>query len=368
MEKQDNIATEFDFEAWIAKYGLVQSTVEKLNTEGLNTEQSLQALLDSDIADLGLNIGQKALLRKAVVTLQKPVKLDLDPLQEPTLAATTKTLAKDKSINELLSSMENDLLPGVLAMSTKDTTEPGTGYRYDSSMGKTKKALRIPDFVTTNLNVFEEDRMEEIGSCKGGKIMIDRNTKPKVADITLPEWISANARILLELIDRKEIVSMDEVKQYIEYTEKIGDHARENTIASVMRFDNKFRIEQARKSWDWDRDDPFLMHNNLTKRSTPYGQKAQDQAHVKQNWSRGMQSNRQRPYDSKGKEICMQFQYQNGCRRPGCVFSHVCAIQGCEGQHPRWQHSFVTPTQSGQLRPQALQFTQPPPQYGGAQH
>ena len=187
MIDQEDIATEFDFNAWAAKYGLVESKVQKPKTEGLNIEQSLQAVLDTDIVDLGFNIGQKALLRKAGATLQKPAKLDPHKLALDDAAASTKTLAKDKSINELLSSMENELLPGVLTMSTKDTTYLGAGYRYDCSIVKTKKAHRIPDFVTTNLNVFEEERMEEIGSCKGGKIMIGRNTKPKDADFTLLE-------------------------------------------------------------------------------------------------------------------------------------------------------------------------------------
>ena len=78
---------------------------------------------------------------------------------------------------------------------------------------------------------------------------------------------------------------MEEVKEYMEYTEKIGDHAHENTIALVIRFDDKFRVEQAQTSWNWGRDDPFLMHNNLTKRNAPYGQKAQGPAHVKQYWN-----------------------------------------------------------------------------------
>ena len=87
--------------------------------------------------------------------LLKPAKLDP---HEPALddaASSTKTLAKDKSI-----CMENELLPGVLAMCTENTTYPGTGYRYDCSLDKAKKALSIPDFVRTNLNVIKEYMME----------------------------------------------------------------------------------------------------------------------------------------------------------------------------------------------------------------
>ena len=42
-----------------------------------------------------------------------------------------------------------------------------------------------------------------------------------------------------KLIDQKEIVSNDNVKQYMECTAKIGDHAQENTTPSVMCCNDK---------------------------------------------------------------------------------------------------------------------------------
>ena len=58
----------------------------------------------------------------------------------------------------------------------------------------------------------------------------------------------------------------------MEYTEKVGDHAQENAIPSVMHFDDKYRKEQASKSWLLDHDDPFLMNNNLAMSQTAYRQ------------------------------------------------------------------------------------------------
>ena len=171
--------------------------------------------------------------------------------------ATTKSLAKDQHISELLTSMENDLLPGVLS------TNEGAplGYDYSPSCiqhGSNKKVLRISDFVTANLDACDEDETDEL--IKWRRLLIRKDTEPKVTEVTLPEWISVNVRILTKLINQKEIVSLDEVKWYMEYTTKIGDHAWENTIPSVMCFDNKYRKEQASKSWLWEHDDPFLMH------------------------------------------------------------------------------------------------------------
>ena len=58
----------------------------------------------------------------------------------------------------------------------------------------------------------------------------------------------------------------------MEYTPKIGDHVQENTIPSLVHFNDKYRKEQGSKSWLWDHNDPFLMHNNLARCQTAMGQ------------------------------------------------------------------------------------------------
>ena len=149
---------------------------------------------------------------------------------------TTKSLAKDQHISGLLMAMGNDLQPGVLSMN-----KGGPLKQYYSALGieygSNKKVLKIPDFVTATLEVYEEDEADTL--IKGERLLICKDAKPKVTEGTLPEWISANARIPNKLINQYEIVSLDDVKWYMEYTAQIGDHAWENTIPSVMDFNDK---------------------------------------------------------------------------------------------------------------------------------
>ena len=364
---------EFNLDTWGAENKLTEATLTKLKDQDIDNIEALKALTPSDVSDLALNIGQRALFRKALGKLQGDNQSQSTPAtgyqpSPPAPVATTKSLAKNKQLNELLSAMESDLLPGLLSKGAgydAGDAGRGSGYQYDPTSSITgKKALRIPDFITTNLDACEDDYMEEVGSVKGGKLMICRESKPKVTDVTLPEWISANARILIKLIDSQDITTLQEVKEYMEYTKKIGDHARENFIPTVMRFDDKFRKDQAQKSWSWDHDDPFLLHNNLIKRPTSYGGRATNASQGRQASRNTPNVGRQAVYDSRGREICRQFQSTNGCSRPGCIYSHVCMAPGCEGQHPRCQHGIQS--QSGSLS-QAMPFSQPPPQFGRGQ-
>lgn len=375
MGTDDNAWT---LEAWAATAKLTEASIAKLKEHGVDSVEALCALDESDIKELELIVGQRALLRKAAILLVRsaePLDTDIKTVlpDDSQPAQTTKTLNKDKEVNALLASMESDLLPGMLSQTNKMDTgnnQGNQGYLYDGNCfpGASvprKKALRIVDFITEDLDVGEEDE-EEVANVKGGTIFMKRSTKPKVSEITLPEWIPANARILTELISRREISTMEEVKQYLDYTIKIGDFARENYVNSVMRFDDKFRKMQAEKGCSWDTDDPFLMHNNLVKRSdTKYGQRSTKAKEAINKQGPFSYNGKQRAYDASGRHICHQFQSPRGCRVPGCTYAHMCIVPGCGGPHPSCQHHM----QEGPLRPQAPPFTpasgNSPSQYGG---
>ena len=70
-----------------------------------------------------------------------------------------------------------------------------------------KRVLRIPDFITKNRDAHDDEDVDEV--VKGGRLLIRKYNKPKVSDVTLPEWTSVNARILKKLIEQTEIVSSE---------------------------------------------------------------------------------------------------------------------------------------------------------------
>ena len=51
--------------------------------------------------------------------------------------------------------------------------------------GSNKKVLGIPDIVTANLEAYDEDETDEL--IKGGRLLIRKDTTPKVIDMTHPE-------------------------------------------------------------------------------------------------------------------------------------------------------------------------------------
>ena len=149
----------------------------------------------------------------------------------------------------------------------------------------------------------------------------------------------------------------------MDYTIKIGDYCRENVIQSVMRFDDKFRRDCEKKDWQWDKNDAFLMHNNLVKREVKYGRhNAGNVTSPSPGFGpRRPPSRRAQAVDAGGKVICEKYQSARGCNWQGCTFSHMCIIPGCSGPHPSCQHNAV----NGQLWPQAAPFTPPAHQYSG---
>ena len=329
-----------------SSYKLTEATIAKLKEQDIDSLETLCALEECDIKELQLNVGQRALLRKSILLLVKPAELQTVDTKDDPHMATTKSLAKDKDLNKLLSDI--NMLPGILAYGDKqDTSNANDGYNYEGNVSDLqnmqskirKKSLRICDFVTEDLDAGDEDE-EEVARVNGGKLVMRRSSKPKVSELTLPEWIPANARILMDLIDRHEISTMDEVKQYLDHTIKIGDFARENYINSVMRYDEKFRRMQAEKSCRWDTNDPFLMHNNLIKRTdAKYGQRQNTKPREEASRQVIVNNNGKRhTYDASGCPICHLYQSTKGCHLPGCTYSHVCIIPGCGGAHPSCQH------------------------------
>ena len=366
---KDNNTDEFDFDKWAEEFSLSTQTVDKLKEEDANCLVILQALQESDIADFGLNIGQKAVLRAAVSSLKvdvKPAPSTLGGIPISQIPSSQPSAVdREKELNDLLSSLKSEVLPGMTASASKDNADYGSGYnpyKLDFPVDHSscnKRVLRIPDFVTKNRDAHDDEDVDEV--VKGGRLLIRKDNKPKVSEVTLPEWISANARILKKLIEQKEIVSLEQVIEYMEYTAKLGDHAVKNTIASVMRYDDKFRSEQVEKARKWDEDDPFLMHNNLEKRqSGSYGQRNMSDTKPP---AKVFSEPRQRIYDRGGREICYDYQTSKGCRRFHCQFSHVCIEAGCEAQHPCYLHFHL---QNTALRPQAPPFAPPSAQYGGS--
>ena len=327
------MAENFDFMQFAEANKLSQGTIDALKSEELTELHSLQSFaesFDDDISSLKISVGQRSLLRKAVKSLVKsPTKSEAWAFPADS-EFTSKTLQKDKKLNELLEELAksdgsfkiSDVLGGDFkADGEKQGSNAGTG-----------KPLYIKDFVSNNRIVPNDTDEKEIFSGNGSTmVMRSQNTKVRPENVTIPQWVSANMRILKALIERGDIASMESMFDYIRYTEEIGEYFQIYSTLSVMLYDHRYREKQAKEKFRWGTPDYHSVNFYLR----PSSRYTNVQA---------VSGNNKQPVlkDSRGQNICRDYQTEEGCRRRVCKYSHVCSADGCRQNHPFFLHATIT--------------------------
>ncbi|KAL9977192.1 hypothetical protein ACROYT_G014570 [Oculina patagonica] len=239
--------TTFDFNAWCTTTQLKEATVEALKKEDIDSEAALKLLTEKDVEELGLSVGQKRVLEAAL----KKLKLEEQAKTEPgdvTDPVTTKSLAKDSGLEEILKKIEGagsledsllalgttDLFPGKTPAAQNSSTLNSTLPRLDNDphvfLGQQQqkaigtkqgeKPLLIPDFI--NLGTYDSSEEEqEIGNNSSGAKIIFRATKakPKLEQITLSMWVASNSRIMYELLKKGKLsATTSDIADYLAYT------------------------------------------------------------------------------------------------------------------------------------------------------
>ena len=331
----------FNVEEWCAAQGLNSSTQAVLETEQLDCVLALETLSRDDVLSLRLPLGQRNLLIKAVMGLH----VSTDSLPKPDLASqadvahvqaktvTTKTLARDKELTELAKSMQEASLKDLLSLA--DIEKESVPEQQASKSGEKTKALLIPDFVSKPKGLLDDDD-EDIELAMAGfqsrgqkRLVLKGKNKPRVDEVTLPMWVSANARILQQLVEQESDESQLRrlLKTYLNYTAQVGDLCQLYTTTSVMVLDDVHRHDQATEAKPW---------NDVTLHSMIYHLEKK-QARSKETPSRAKQR-APRAYDADGREICISYNSNAGCTYPQCKYSHVCMVSGCNEKHPLTQH------------------------------
>ena len=138
-------AVEWTLESWASGVGLTEASVAKLKEQEIANLDTLCALVEEDVKDLNLNVGQMARLHKALQQIHCS--------EQGHLQASTTSLAKpkakdkgvkDRNLKELLpiTSMKADLLP------SKVNTYKDNACEVVSIRPGRHKALRVRDFIT----------------------------------------------------------------------------------------------------------------------------------------------------------------------------------------------------------------------------
>jgi hypothetical protein len=297
------------------------------------------------------------MLKKAVLRYQQDLTKDT-PTQEEFIDAedespnppqkegamgpappSTEQLAKDKLLTELVEKMINKggligdylqegeaLLPGV---TTTEATKKG------------KKPFSIPDYVRIARASADEDEKLLFFNEETGSFERRGRQKPLIANVMLSQWIGAEARILVKMIEEGLITSVEGMKEHLVHMEKIGDLSQTNTVSSVMVYDQEYRKNQAARQFSWQEDEFHLQSLYLVERkpnafnSAPRGSPGPQAAY------RGKNTPQRPPRLNK---VCYDFQNESGCQRPTCRYTHACIVEGCGQSHPQYLHTKLTGT------------------------
>ena len=230
-----------------------------------------------------------------------------DPTHANTLP-TTKSLANDPGLAATLDMLKDAHLSEVLGGGDSNNCDD---VRIPDHHNKGEhKPLYITDFVL-------DAKSSHRG--KGDK------DKLKTEDVSVDQWVSANARIMLAMLDDMD---KETVRQYLSYTSKIGDYLQSGVVSQVMLFDERHRWQVACEGRRWDEIDGDTRYFFLEK----------DPNRNKQRWT-GPQRKPRGPVDAQSNPICIRYNSQRGCSAPWCTYSHVCDVIGCGAPHPKHAHN-----------------------------
>ncbi|KAK3753557.1 hypothetical protein QZH41_001658 [Actinostola sp. cb2023] len=277
----------FDFKSWCDGNGLKKATVDELEKNDLDSVEALQLVAAEDIATLELTLGQRKLLLQAVQGLSKTKNEEKEDnkikSEDETTPVTTKTLAKDGGLEEILKKIEgislDDPLYTLGATEQPSLSAPlgrldqnpqvflGSTAQQSSKKGGETKPLLIPDFVNNGAydESFEEEQ-EIVGSLGARIVLRAPKAKPKLENVSLTMWVAANARIMHELSQTGKLASMGQIADYLSYTVKVAELLESHILNSVVLYDNEYRKLQHKFGFRWGSDSQHLHTRFLVKR------------------------------------------------------------------------------------------------------
>lgn len=185
-------------------------------------------------------------------------------------------------------------------------------------VNKGEKPLLITDFASDLGGPCDSQEQILSEGQEGQSIVLkSASRKVKLDNISPAQWISANARILAELLHVGKLQAT-QVPNYLAYTAKVGDLALRYSWSSVLHYDYEYRFLQAQYQFEWSKDVPHLATTRLRERlngSTPSSAKSQTK-----------------------KPVCRNFNTK-GCSFTNCSYRHVCSEPGCGKAHSKVNHS-----------------------------
>ena len=103
-----------------------------------------------------------------------------------------------------------------------------------AQLPKGEKVLRIIDFVDNTVPREDERTISDGGNTK--LIVTYGPKKPKLEQVTLPQWVISNTRIFYNLITSQKLKSQEDIQNYLAYTVKIMELSSRFQWTSVLKY------------------------------------------------------------------------------------------------------------------------------------
>lgn len=313
---------------WALARHLTEDTVDTLRSNGCDTIPIIVALEPDDVAALGLNVGQRRMLTRAIHDAK--AKAPASTTEVPFRQTVQQVALDDTRVNE--DTMTAPTLVDLLRFGAPMATPvPPTPVNVDSpevylhmAAGKSDTAYYdIVDFVPGEILKSEDSVL----ATSDGVEIVARATQSKrgkLFNVTTAQWSAANSAIMARLL-QDGVLNMAGINQYLNYTYKVSDLGRTYTWQSILQYDREYRQLQARLGFAWGTDISHLRATALTPKQ----------------WTSGPTHYKRPPKKSsvggEGVNVCRDFN-KGSCQRPACKFAHRCSVAGCTELQPAFNH------------------------------
>ena len=355
MASEDN---DFDFTTWSSELGLSDKTVKQLKRENCDKFSSLKTLQLKDVMELGLTIGDRNLVLKAVKDMNEPTQ------QQPIVGAPPEgeqgsnvdllgeagnTFDNPESLRALAKQLQDlgGSAIGDNGSKTKQSRKPASALSMGVSdprlvltmkASSAVKAVHITQFLTEKTKNRIKDRQKRVvlGNSQEGRdevVLLKENRHP-YSGISVSEWGAANTRLLNHLLSEGTLDRGD-VEFYLAYTTMIFEYVDSYAWESILDFDYMYRERQAEHGFQWGIIPANMELSLLCQQRPKVGQQAQ--GHGRSNQYKFNQANRQtgqfgRASQGEEKPVpeCRLFKTNNGY----CPFGDECKFRHVKAERP----------------------------------
>jgi hypothetical protein len=336
---------------WCHAKRLSDKTAHTIINLGYDSMEALSLVTEEDLGET-LPVGQKRLLLQqikktfpqgaAAVGLAEPQQAEAEVTGgaiNPMTAETDEDVFMRGVLGQLsstggvgLTAGSQQGMPSIPApVSGMHSWQDPQIYLKSLNSGGPKDFYDIVDFVNTGSTTTER----VLSNNSDGQLVFKSGpSKPKLENITVPQWSVANLAIMQKLLQDGSL-GQEQILDYLSYSTRVYQLLSSHDVRSVYFYDREYRRLQHTHRFRWGTDIPHIQTVFLK----PQALSSATNNTVQNSRPRNSTSLPPRAsHTPQGVEICKRFNSRKGCFVKLCKFAHVCSVPGCALKHTAFDH------------------------------